>query len=200
LYKRSLSIINIFHSYIPLKGDINSAKEVNLHFYLEIGKIVKTHGVKGELKVLPLTDYVERFFDLKWAFVGNEDDNLRKYSFEKVRLQKNLVIVKFRGINNKTEAEVLKDNFIKVDRENAIKLPEDTFFICDIIGCEVLDEDTGNKLGVVYEVLQTGSNDVYVLKSDNSKEILIPALKTVVKKVSLEDQKIWVKLPLGLLD
>ena len=108
--------------------------------------------------------------------------------------------MKFRGINNKTEAEVLKDNFIKVDRENAIKLPEDTFFICDIIGCEVLDEDTGNKLGVVYEVLQTGSNDVYVLKSDNSKEILIPALKTVVKKVSLEDQKIWVKLPLGLLD
>ncbi|NMB96893.1 MAG: 16S rRNA processing protein RimM [Clostridiaceae bacterium] len=171
-----------------------------MRFYLEIGKIVKTHGVKGELKVLPLTDYVERFFDLKWAFVGNEDDNLRKYSFEKVRLQKNLVIVKFRGINNKTEAEVLKDNFIKVDRENAIKLPEDTFFICDIIGCEVLDEDTGNKLGVVYEVLQTGSNDVYVLKSDNSKEILIPALKTVVKKVSLEDQKIWVKLPLGLLD
>ena len=171
-----------------------------MQYYLEIGKIVNTHGVKGELKVLPLTDSAERFFDLKWAFVGNEDDNLRKYNLEKVNLQKNLVIVKFKEINNMNEAELLKGNFIKVDRKNAVKLPENTFFICDIIGCEVFDEDTGEKLGIIDEVLQTGSNDVYVVKSDTSKEILVPALKTVVKKVSLEDGKIWISLPSGLID
>jgi len=171
-----------------------------LQYYLEIGKIVNTHGVKGEIKAIPLTDNPRRFFALKWAYIGTEDDNLRKYSFEKVKLHKNVVIIKFKEISSMTEAEQLKDNFIKVDRENAVKLPEDTFFICDIIGCEVLDEDTGNKLGIVSEVLQTGSNDVYVVKSHNTKEILIPALKTVVKKVSIEERKIWVKLPLGLLD
>ncbi|HHV95522.1 MAG TPA: 16S rRNA processing protein RimM [Clostridiaceae bacterium] len=177
-----------------------------MQYYLEIGKIINTHGVKGEVKVIPLTDDSRRFLALKWAYVGKDNSNLRKYNIENVKLQshKNMVIVKFKEVHNMSEAEqYLKGNFIKVDRENAVKLPEDTFFICDIIGCEVYDEDTDEKLGIVNEVIQTGSNDVYVVKnddSDESKEILIPALKTVVKKVSLEESKIWVKLPSGLLD
>lgn len=190
----------MFYSKISPPGDICSVEEVNLQYYLEIGKIVNTHGVKGELKVLPLTDSSERFFDLKWAFVGKENNNLTKYNFERVKLHKGFVIIKLKEINSMNEAELLKDNFIKVDRENAVKLPENTYFICDLIECEVYNEDTGEKLGILKEVLQTGSNDVYVVKNRNSEEILIPALKSVVKKVSVEDGRIWVSLPAGLLD
>jgi len=174
--------------------------EVNLHSFLEIGKIVNTYGIKGELKVIPLTNSSERYLDLKWAFVGNKDDRLVKYTFEKVKLLQDLVIVKFNEISDMNKAELLKGNFIKVDRDNAIKLPEDAFFICDLIDCEVIDEISGEKLGVIKEILETGSNDVYVIKDENSKEILIPALKSVVRKVSLEEGKMWVILPLGLVD
>lgn len=169
-----------------------------MHQYLEIGKIINTHGVRGEVKVIPLTDNIERFNDLEWVFI-DRSGNLEKHNVLSVKYIRDLVILKLEGINNMNEAETLKGLFLLVDRENAVKLPENTYFICDIKGCEVFEEN-GNTLGIVEDVLQTGSNDVYVVKGHDGKEILIPALKSVVMKVLIEEKKIFVKIPEGLID
>lgn len=169
-----------------------------MYEYLQVGKIVTTHGVRGEVKVLPLTDDPKRFDRLKWVYIEINGE-LKKYDIERVKYHKNSVIVKIKGIDDMNAAEALKNLFLEVDRENAIKLPEDTFFICDLIGCEVYDSQRG-RLGVMKNVLSTGSNDVYVVESHDKTEILIPALKSVVTGVNLEERKITVNLPEGLLD
>lgn len=169
-----------------------------MYQYLQIGKVANTHGVKGEIKVIPLTDNIERFNDLDWVYI-DRFGNMERRNVLGVKFFRSLVILKLEGIDNMNEAEALKGLFLLVDRENAVKLPEDTFFICDIVGCEVFEEN-GNMLGVVKEVLQTGSNDVYVVRNKNRQDILIPALKSVVKKVSTDEKKIIVSIPEGLID
>lgn len=173
---------------------------VNMIQFFEIGKIVNTHGVKGELKIVPLTDDARRFDKLKCAYVSSEiTENMQKYEFENIKYHKNFVILKFKGVDDANEAEKFKDKFVIINREDAVKLPEGAFFICDLIDSEVYDENA-NKLGVLVDVLQTGSNDVYVVRDENKNELLIPALKSVVKEVSIEDKKITVQLPQGLID
>ncbi len=165
--------------------------------FLIVGKVSNTHGVKGELKIIPLTDDPNRYKDLKWAFLDKKT-GLEKCEIENVRFFKDVVIVKIKGIDTMNDAEVLKGIYIKVDRANAVKLSEDQFFICDLIGCKVFDENE-NLLGELVEVLQTGSNDVYVVKGDKG-EILIPALKSVVNEISIENKSIRVTIPEGLVD
>lgn len=168
--------------------------------YFEIGKIVNTHGVRGEVKIIPLTDDPKRYNKLKSAYISSEiSENMQKYTFEGVKYHKKFVILKIKDINDANEAEKLKGKFIIIDRKDAVKLPKDSFFICDLINCEVYDEND-NKLGKLIDVIKTGSNDVYVVRDENKKEILIPALKSVVKEVSVEDKKIIVMLPQGLID
>jgi 16S rRNA processing protein RimM len=166
--------------------------------YLEVGKIVNTHGIKGEVKVIPLTDDPHRFQKLKKVYI-DQINSLKKVEIEEVKYQKNTVILKFKDINDLNTAETLKDLYLKVDRQNAVKLNKDSFFICDLIGCEVSDEK-GRSLGLLKEVLKTGSNDVYAVGFENEKDILIPALKSVVKEISIENKKITVSLPKGLID
>jgi 16S rRNA processing protein RimM len=110
-----------------------------------------------------------------------------------------MVIVKFKGIDDMDAAEALKNLYLKVDRKSAVKLPEDAFFICDLIGCEVLEE-SGRRLGMIKDVLKTGSNDVYFVEDEDKKTVLIPALKAVVREVSVKDRRMVVKLPEGLMD
>lgn len=166
--------------------------------YLQVGKIVNTHGVKGEMKLIPLTDDPRRFDELKWAYI-EKDGQLIKHSILDVKYIKGSVMIKFSDIESLSEAEQYKECFVLVDRENAVKLPEDSFFICDIVGCSIFDEN-GILLGELTKVLQTGSNDVYVVKDKSGKEILIPALKSVVRKVSVDQRRIDVIIPKGLLD
>ncbi len=170
-----------------------------LQQYLKVGKIINTHGINGEVKIMPLTDDPRRFYELKWTFI-EKCNSMEKYDIEKVRISGNTVILKFKEVNNMNEAEALKGLFIKIDRKYAVKLPNDTFFISDILGCKVYDKTSDDELGILEDIIETGSNDVYVVKSENGKEILLPALKSVVKKVSIEDKKIWVLLPEGLID
>lgn len=166
--------------------------------YLQVGKIVNTHGVKGEMKLIPLTDDPRRFDELKWAYI-EKDGQLIKHSILDVKYIKGSVMIKFSDIESMSEAEQYKECFVLVDRENAVKLPENSFFICDIVGCSIFDEN-GILLGELTKVLQTGSNDVYVVKDKSGKEILIPALKSVVRKVSVDQRRIDVIIPKGLLD
>lgn len=166
--------------------------------YLIIGQLVNTHGVKGELKATALTDDPQRFLKLKWVYI-DKNGTLEKHNILSVKFFKQFVILKFDGIDTMEAAEKLKGMYLKIDRANAVKLPKDSFFITDIIGLQVYDENNA-LLGKLTHVLQTGSNDVYVVKDTEGKEILIPALKSVVKEVSIENKRISVILPKGLLD
>lgn len=164
--------------------------------YLEIGKIINTHGVSGEVKVLPLTDNPDRYKELEWAYIDKKG-RLEKYDIESVRIVRNIIIVKFDGINDMNSASGLKDKMIKVDRKHAVKLPEHSYFICDLIGMNVFKE-SGEKLGELKDVIKTGANDVFVIETENKKEVLIPALKSIVRSISIEDNVINVVLPEGL--
>jgi len=166
--------------------------------YLIVGQLINTHGVKGELKAIPLTDDPNRFKKLKWVYI-DKNGKLDKYDIIGVKFFKQFVILKFRNVDTMDEAEKLKGLYMKVDRANAVKLPKDSFFITDIVGLSVFDENE-SLLGKLVDVIQTGSNGVYVVRDTDGKEILIPALKSVVKEVSIENGRISVILPKGLLD
>ncbi len=165
--------------------------------YLEIGKIVNTHGIRGEVKVIPLTDNEQRFSELK-AVLIDDGNKMGTFNIETVKYFKGFVIIKFKEIQDMSSAEKLKERYIKVDRKNAVKLPKDSFFVCDLIDCRVEDMD-GNELGILINIIKTGSNDVYIVKDEIGKEICIPALKSVVKEISIEEKLIKVILPEGLI-
>lgn len=161
-----------------------------------IGKIVNTHGVKGEVRVLPSTDDVKRFGKLKEVKVENR--TMTTYEIETVRYHKNFVLLKFKGIDTMTEAELLKNSLLKIDRKDALPLKKDEYYQCDLYGLRVVT-DTGRDLGKLTDILMTGSNDVYVVRNEE-KEILIPAIKQCILKVDLEAGEMLVHLLEGLED
>ena len=165
--------------------------------YLAVGKIVNTHGIRGELRVIPMTSDISRFDYLLYTWI-RVDGKLKEYRVSKVRYHKQFVLVKLQGFDSMTDAEALKGCELLVDRQNARPLEEDEYFICDLIGMKVYEED--RLLGELTEVLETGSNDVYVVTGEDKKEILVPALKQVVTLVDLKNKSMQVKLPEGLLD
>ncbi|NLY17965.1 MAG: 16S rRNA processing protein RimM [Clostridiaceae bacterium] len=165
--------------------------------YLAVGKVINTHGVRGELKVLPLTSDVSRFNYLKLVWV-ERNGNLLRFDVEKTRYHKQYVLIKLYGVDTMDKAREFKDCYLKVDRENARPLDEDEYFIADLIDCEVYENDT--LLGTVTDVLQAGGNDCYVVKGKLYGEILIPAVQSVVHKVDIGNRKISVSLPEGLVN
>lgn len=166
--------------------------------FLIVGKILSPWGVKGQVKVEPLTDNIRRFNDLKSVFVEHRGE-LLPFDIESVLFLKNaFAVLKLRGINSREEAERVRGNYIKIHRKDAVKLPEDHYFIGDIIGLDVLSED-GKHLGIVTNVLKTGANDVYVVQTNEKKEILIPAIKEVIIGVDLEKNTMTVRLMEGMI-
>ena len=165
--------------------------------YFEIGQIVNTFGIKGFVKIVPFTDDLERFEELESVFVVKQRE-LIEMQIEEVKYHKNLVLVKFKGIEDINMAEKYKGCYIKIKRENARKLPKDTYFIADLIGTDVYDEN-GNLLGKVDDIFNNKSHDVYVIKDDLGKQILLPSTKEVIKDVDVENNKIVVHLIDGLV-
>ena len=164
---------------------------------LEIGQIVNTFGIKGEVKVVPFTDDINRFDDLEKVYVKTKKES-KLYKVENARYHKNMVLLKFEGINNPEDAELLKNSFLEVDREDAIPLEEGTYFIVDLIGLDVYTDD-GKLLGKVEDIYNTGANDIYVVKDELGKQILLPAIDDVLKEIDLENEKIVVHIIPGLL-
>ncbi|NLZ82039.1 MAG: ribosome maturation factor RimM, partial [Clostridiales bacterium] len=164
--------------------------------YLRVGVISSTHGISGEVKVYPTTDDANRFKDLKEVILDTGKTNIT-LEVEHVKFFKQMVILKFKGIDNINDIEKYRGKDLLVTRENAVELDEDEYFISDIIESEVLDEE-GTKLGVLAEVLSTGANDVFVVNTNESKEILIPYIKDCVLDINLEEKKIIVHLLDGL--
>ena len=158
----------------------------------EIGKIVNTFGIKGEVKVKPFTDDINRFDELKKVYVKTKT-GIKQYKIENVKYHKNMVLLKLEGINRTEDAEMLRNLFLEIDREDAIPLEEGTYFIADLIGLEVYT-DEGKLLGKVDDIYNTGSNDIYVVKDELGKQILLPAIADVIKKIDIENKKITVHL------
>lgn len=165
--------------------------------YVQIGKIINTHGIKGELKLYPLTDDINRFSYLKIAYLG---DNKLKVQIENVKYHKNMVIVKFKEFNNINEVLSYKDEFIYVDEEEIIKLPKNHYFIFDIVDCQVFNT-AGEKIGIVTDVIQSASNDVYVVKNvEKNKEYLIPAVKEFFVDIDINNKRIIVDPIEGMIE
>lgn len=152
-----------------------------------IGKISAPHGVRGEVRIVPLTDFPERFENLKTVFL--EDDS--KMELEYVKFSNKFIIAKFKNINSRNDIEIFNGKLLMLNRSDIPSLPEGEYYNFDIIGLEVID-DKGSKLGKITEVLKTGSNDVYVV--EGKKQILVPALKKVVKEINLTDGFMKVEL------
>lgn len=165
--------------------------------YLRVGVIASTHGIGGEVKVYPTTDDTNRFKELKEVILDTGKANIT-LEVEHVKFFKQMVILKFKGIDNINDIEKYRGKDLLVTRENAVELDENEYFISDIIEFEVEDED-GTKLGVLTEVLFTGANDVFVVTTKDKKEILIPNIKDCVLDINLEEKKIIVHLLDGLL-
>ena len=161
--------------------------------YIEIGKIVNTYGIKGQLKIVPYTDNIKRFEKLKKIYI-----NEKEYLIENVKYIKNIVILKLQGINTIEQTEEYRNLYMYIDRKDAIKLPKDTYFIRDLIGIEVYTND-GEKLGIIDDIFKTGSNDVYVVRNSLGKQILLPAISSVIEKIDLENKKVTVNLIKGLI-
>lgn len=153
--------------------------------FLRVGQITNTHGVRGEVKVLPLTDDMRRFDDLDYVYI-----NRKEVKIENVKYLKDKVILKLEGIDSMNDAEKLKPTYLEIKREQAITLPKDTYFIIDLLECKVLDTDNF-EYGVIKEVIKTPNNDVYWVKG--KKEILVPVLKDIVLDIDVENRKILIK-------
>lgn len=166
--------------------------------YLEIGQIVNTFGIKGQVKIVPFTDDITRYDELKEIYVEKKNE-LKLFQIEQVNYKKNMVILKLKGIETVEEAEKLRNCYLKIDRKDAKKLPKDTYFIVDLLGLDVYT-DEGKLLGKVDDIYNAGSSDIYVIKDELGKQILLPAIKDILKEVDLENQKIIVHLIKGLVD
>lgn len=163
---------------------------------LEVGQIVNTYGIKGFVKVNPLVDNNNQFKSFKTLYIQNKN-NLKELQVEEVKFSKNLVLLKFKGIETIEQAEELRNYYLQAKRVD-IKLEKGAYFIVDLIGLEVYTEE-GKLLGTLKEVLQPGANDVYVVEDKARNEILLPVIPDVVKQVDIEGKKVIVKLLEGLI-
>lgn len=164
--------------------------------YLELGQIVNVKGLQGEVKVNSYTEDPKRFETLKEVWIKSKE-NMQKYEIAKVGYAKNQVILKFVGVNTIEEAEKLRNSYILVKREDLGELPEGVYYIADLIGLEVYTEK-GEYLGIVDDIFDTGSNDVYVVKNDLGQSKLLPGIDEVIKEINLPEGKIIVNLIEGL--
>ena len=165
---------------------------------LQVGVITTTHGVRGEVKVFPTTDDPARFKKLKNVILDTGKEKL-ELEIAGVKFFKNMVILKFKGIDDINDVEKYRKKSLYVTRENAVKLKKDEYFIADLIGMKV-STDEGEELGTLSDVMQTGANDVYVISMTDGEEVLIPAIRDCNRDVDVEQGQMCVHLLPGLLD
>ena len=167
--------------------------------YLEIGQIVNTFGIKGMVKVKPFTENTKKRFDnLKNVYIKTKKEQ-KQYEVEEIKYYKEMVLVKFKGIENIEEAEKLRNSYLVIDRNEEEPLEEGTYYIVDMIGLEVYT-DEGEKLGILNDVFKSNmSCDMYIVKNELGKTITLPAIEEVIKDIDMEKRKITVHLIPGLI-
>ncbi|MBP5383489.1 MAG: 16S rRNA processing protein RimM [Lachnospiraceae bacterium] len=165
--------------------------------YLQVGIISSTHGVRGEVKVFPTTDDPRRFKKLKDVLLEESSGKKLPLRIEQVKFFKQFVILKFKDYDSINDIEKYRGRSLFVTRENAVSLDKDEYFIADLIGIAVFDEADG-QIGVLTDVMQTGANDVYVIRRSDESELLLPAIKQCILSVDLEKACMHVRVPEGL--
>ena len=160
---------------------------------IEIGKIVNTHGLRGDLKVEPWCDGIETFEYLKTVFADGSE-----YEISGVKPHKNMFLLKLCGIDSIEDAEKLKGKVVTAKEEDMPPLPDGVFYIRDIMGMEVYDGD--RHIGRIYDWIETGPNNVYVIKRPSGKDVLIPAVDEVIKSIDVEKKIMSVKMLEGLME
>lgn len=163
--------------------------------HIQVGKIINTHGIKGDVKIMPLTEDKNRFKKLEYIYIEGIEE---KMFIEKVWFKKNFPILKLKGYNNINDVLKFKEKYLLIDETQKVELSEDEYFIYDMIGLEVYDNEK-NKIGAIKDVLKPGANDVYVVKNGN-KEYLIPAAKEFIKKVDIEAGKMIIQPIEGMIE
>lgn len=154
-----------------------------------IGQIVAPHGVRGDVRIYPDTDFPKRFLKMKYGYI-----NGKKYEVESARLHKRVVLMKFVGVDDRNAAELLVKKDLQVPREDLVPLQKGQHYIYDILGSAVYDLQD-HELGKLTDVLRTGSNDVYVVTADDGKETLLAAIPDVIKSIDESAKKIVVDPP-----
>jgi 16S rRNA processing protein RimM len=162
-----------------------------------VGYVLKPHGIRGEIKINPVSPRPDRFKYLKKIYIRKE--TVRSYSIQHLRISNNFVFLKLHQINSRTEAEELRNCEILIDEKQLIELETDEYFIHDLIDCTVQTED-GRYLGTLTDIWQNSSNDVYVVTDKRGRELLLPAIKDVIKSIEIENKKIVVHILDGLFD
>lgn len=155
---------------------------------LTIGKIVAPHGVRGDVRVIPLTETPQRFFEsdsLRIDTVG-----MKKVEF--VRWHKQFILIKFSGIDTMNDAETLRNKEIVITMQELGPAPAGRYYVFDLIGLQVFDTK-GDNIGELRDVIDTGANDVYIIKTVNNKELLVPAIKSVIQEVDIENKKMIIE-------
>lgn len=165
--------------------------------YFELGQIVNHFGIKGMVKVNPFTDDISQFEKLK-SILLVKDGKLSEVEIEETKYSKNQVLLKLKGIDTVEEAEKYRGCYLKIARSNSKKLPKDTYFIADLLGLTVYT-DENILLGKVEDIYNSGANDIYVIKSEDGKQILLPGTKEVIKQIDLEQERITVHIIKGLI-
>ncbi len=156
---------------------------------IAIGKAVAPHGVRGDVRVMPLTDFPDRFRTLKEVIL----DDGRRLAVESAKYHKQFVLLKFKGLDDRDAIEFLRGKLLKIGRQDLVKLPPGQYYTFDIIGLKVYDEE-GAFHGEVTDVLATGANDVYIVEREGERPLLIPALKEVVRLIDIDGGRMVVKL------
>ncbi|GAB5489847.1 MAG: ribosome maturation factor RimM [Phototrophicaceae bacterium] len=169
--------------------------------YLALGKILRPHGIRGEIRMKILTDYPERFInDLKTIYLGEKvtQDNADAYSLKSARFHKDFLLITLDEVKSRNDAETLRGKMVMIDIDNAVPLEDGEFYLYQLIGLTVQTDD-GIELGQLKEVIETGANDVYIVKGREFGEVLLPAHEETIVSIDFEAKLITMTLPEGLL-
>lgn len=166
---------------------------------IKIGKIVNAVALRGEVKVYHYSDYKERFEEIDNILLEHKG-RYEEYSIEGIRYQNEMVILKLKGVSDRNAAEALKERDVYITEADLRELPEDTFYVRDLIGCRALNAETGGEIGEITDVLQNSAQDIYKIKLPNGKEALIPVVSEFVKEVDIEKKIVRIKLIPGFID
>jgi 16S rRNA processing protein RimM len=169
---------------------------------VQIGRIVGAHGIGGEIRIHPLTDFPERFFEMKTLCAqlpGKPDKELEVLSV-RPHEGKGQLLVSVSGITDKDSADALKGRIITVAPQERVKLPEGEYWIDSLIGLDVIEAESGEHLGKIEDVLSTGSNDVYQVRTGGGAVKLVPAVGDIIAEISLESGTVKINVMEGLWD
>lgn len=164
-----------------------------------VGKIINTHGIRGEVKVLRISDFDERFEVGGTLFLVRENEASVELEIDSHRVHKGFDLLQFKGIDNISDVEHYKGAFLRITEDQLTDLEEDEYYYHEIIGCDVY-LNSGEKLGVIREILSPGANDVWVMKQEKGKDVLIPYIEEVVKQIDVAANKVIIEPMEGLLD